>query len=161
MNLTENFTVQEMTASATAKARGIPNNPSLDVLANLRRLAIELEKVRQLAGMVPLKLHSCYRSPILNGVVGGAKNSYHMLGLAADFDPPDGTTHDQLQHAIGAEPSIDFDLILEEGTAKPESEGGSRWVHFQISKDGIPGRRLIRDAVVDKLGGTITRTSAG
>jgi hypothetical protein len=145
-----------MTASATAKARGIPNNPSLDVLANLRRLALELEKVRELCGMVPLKLHSCYRSPVLNGVVGGAKNSYHMLGLAADFDPPDGMTHDQLQHAIGAEPSIEFDKVLEE-----QAGDGAHWLHFQIPKDGTVGRRLLQDAALDKQGGAITRVTAG
>ena len=160
MKLSDNFALGEFTASATAKRLHINNNPSLDVLANLRRLAVELEKVRAITGK-PLKIASGYRAPALNKAVGGSKTSYHMDGCAADFDPPAGWTHDQLQQAIAADTGIVFDMILEEGTAKPESEGGSRWLHFQIPRPGAPARRLVKDAEVDRLGGTIVRIAAG
>lgn len=159
--LTEHFNTDEMCASATAARDGIPNDPPGDVVLSLKRLAVELEKVRAILGNQPLKLHSAYRSPALNAKVGGAAGSYHMFGCAADFDPPAGMTHDQAQHAIAAASDIAFDLVLEEGTAKPESEGGSRWIHLQIAKPGSTGRRMVRDALVDHLGGTILRTSAG
>lgn len=161
MKLTEHFSLGELTASATAKAKNIRNNPELHVLGNLQRLAIELEVVRAELGGKPLRIHSGYRSPELNKAVGGAPNSYHMQGLAADFDPPAGMTHNEAQQILAASPVLDYDLILEEGTKRPESEGGSRWIHLQIPKAGVKGRRLVRDAEVDKLGGKIVRTEPG
>jgi hypothetical protein len=124
------------------------------------RLCLELEKVRAITGE-PLRINSGYRCPELNAAVGGSPTSYHMLGLAADFDPPAGWTHDAFQHAIAERPEIVFDLLLEEGTDKAESEGGSRWIHFQVARPGREPRRLIRDATVDQLGGTITRVVVG
>lgn len=159
--LSPHFTVGELSKSATAEHLGIDNTPPPDVLTNLGRLAVQLEVVRDALGGGPLVIHSAYRCPALNKAVGGAPNSYHMLGLAADFDPPNGMTHDDAQHTLAAIGGLDYDLIMEEGTAKPESEGGSRWIHFQTSKPGVAGRRLVRDALVDHLGGTILRTSPG
>lgn len=153
MRLSEHFTVAEMLKSATADRLGIPNIPTTEVLANLARLADLLEGVRALTGK-PLSIKSGYRSPALNSAVGGSPSSYHMLGLAADFDPPAGWTHDGLQQAIGASP-LQFDLCLEE-----RAKDGAHWLHLQASKPGATPRRLIRDAELDKLGGTITRMSA-
>lgn len=124
-------------------------------MANLKRLCVELEKVRKLI-VKPLRIHSGYRSPALNAAVGGSKNSYHMKGLAADFDPPPGMTHDALQKAIAAKGDIAFDLILEE-----KAKDGAHWLHFQIPELGKPARRLVRDAELDRQGGQITRTTAG
>ena len=155
MKLSLHFDLGEFTRSATAAREGINNEPGPAVLANLARLAGELEKVRLLCN-APLHVLSGYRCPALNAAVGGSKNSYHMLGLAADFDPPPGMTHDQLQHAIGAAVDIDFDLALEE-----RAKDGAHWLHLQIPKDGTTGRRLIRDAELAKQGGAISRVTAG
>lgn len=161
LQLSKHFTLAELTRSATAARLGIENTPPEDVVLNLQRLAVELEKVRVLCGG-PLWIHSGYRSPSLNAAVGGSPTSYHLSGCAADFDPPAGMTHDALQHMIAAQGTlIAFDLVMEEGTAKPESEGGSRWIHFQIPKTDAPPRYRVLDALVDKLGGTITRVMPG
>jgi hypothetical protein len=125
-------------------------------MPNLHRLAGELEKVRALTGK-PLKVVSGYRCKRLNAAVGGQPHSYHLDGLAADFQPPPGWTHDALQQAIAADPAIAFDLIMEEATA----DGKVRWLHFQVSREGETPRRMVRDAVVDKVGGKIQRTIAG
>ena len=160
MQLSPHFTLVEFTRSPTGARLGIRNIPSLEHVANLERLALELEKVRALTGH-PLHVNSGYRCPELNAAVGGSPNSYHMLGCAADFDPPAGWTHDHLQQAIADRPDIAFDQLLEEGTVKPESEGGSRWIHFAIAALGAIPRRRVQDADVDRLGGTILRVQAG
>jgi len=73
MNLSPNFTLEEMTASETAARHGIDNTPPNDVLMNLRRLALFLEEVRTVVGM-PLRFSSGYRGPGANAKVGGKKN---------------------------------------------------------------------------------------
>lgn len=155
------FTYEELIASATAKAKGIINEPMGDAKRNLARLSQVMSLVRTALGDQPLKVNSGYRSPQLNKAVGGRSNSYHLVGCAIDFDPPAGMTHDQAQKIIAVCPDVLFDLLLEEGTVLPESAGGSRWLHLQIALPGALPRRLVRDATVDRLGGRITRTAPG
>lgn len=153
--LSPHFKLGELCKSATAERLGIDNGPPPHVLQNLRRLAVELEKIRDLTGK-PLVIHSGYRSPALNARVGGSKNSYHMLGCAADFDPPAGMSHDELQHAIEDAAHINFDLVLEE-----KAKDGAHWLHFQVARPGERPRRRVKDATLDVQGGAITRVSAG
>lgn len=84
--LSRHFTLAELTASATADARGIRNVPLGPARANLERLAETLEVARYLLD-APLIVHSGYRSPELNAAIGGAASSDHIAGLAADFTP--------------------------------------------------------------------------
>ena len=60
--LSQNFSLAEMTISETASRQGIDNWPDVVTLQNLRRLASSLERVRQLFGR-PLLVSSGYRSP--------------------------------------------------------------------------------------------------
>lgn len=153
--LSEHFTLEELTASATAKRLGIDNTPTGAIRANLGRLAVALERVRELAGDKPLHIKSGYRSPTVNQAVGGHPVSYHLLGLAADFDPPEGVTHDQLQHAI-AKSGMDFDMVLEE-----RARDGGHWLHFQLARPGDRPRRKLLDAELAVTGGKIGRITAG
>lgn len=85
MKLSEHFTLEELTRSATAKARGIDNTPTERDKANLKRLADQvLEPLRKMAG-VPIIVTSGYRCPKLNAAVGGEPTSQHMRGEAADI----------------------------------------------------------------------------
>lgn len=84
--LTRHFTLEELTASATADAHGISNVPTGPARANLEALAETLEVARYILE-APLIVHSGYRSPELNKRVGGAPGSDHAAGLAADFTP--------------------------------------------------------------------------
>jgi hypothetical protein len=156
MNLSPNLTLEEMTKSPTAKRLGILNLPGPIERNNFDRLAIQYEKIRASLGNQPIKILSGYRCLELNTHVGGSKNSYHMQGCAFDFHPPQGIGFDTAQHLIGNNPDIDFDLILEES-----AKDGAHWLHFQIPLPGNKGRRIIRDAFLDKQGGTITRTTVG
>lgn len=155
MRLTTHFTLAEFTASATAQRLGVDNTPDDAALCNLVRLAAELEKVRALTGK-PLAIKSGYRSPKVNTAVGGHPRSFHLVGCAADFDPPKGMTHDALQKKIFASRCIDFDLVLEE-----KAKDGAHWLHFQIAQVGKAPRRKLADAQLDKLGGAITAVTPG
>lgn len=89
MQLTEHFTLEEFTTSFTAKARGIDNSVSSQrVVDNLRNLCEQvLEPLRSYANQ-PITISSGYRCKALNKVVGGARNSQHMTGEAADIHIP-------------------------------------------------------------------------
>ena len=89
MQLTEHFTLEEFTFSSTAKARGIDNTVSSQrVIENLRTLCEQvLEPLRSYANQ-PITISSGYRCKTLNKVVGGARNSQHMTGEAADIHIP-------------------------------------------------------------------------
>lgn len=89
MQLTEHFTLEEFTFSSTAKARGINNTVSSQrVIENLRNLCEQvLEPLRSYANQ-PITISSGYRCKALNKVVGGARNSQHMTGEAADIHIP-------------------------------------------------------------------------
>jgi zinc D-Ala-D-Ala carboxypeptidase len=145
----------EFTRSATATRLGISNVPGPAEIANLERVRTALDRVERLVDR-PIQVLSGYRCLRLNAAVGGAPQSYHMAGCAVDFDPPEGWTHDELQHAIAEDLELFFDLCLEE-----RARDGAHWLHLQVPRPGAVGRRLLRDAELGKQGGAITRITAG
>jgi hypothetical protein len=87
--LSPHFSVEEMIKSDTAAAQGIVNAPNFDVLVQMVLLANNtLEGIRALCGGNPLIISSGFRCGDLNEAVGGAENSAHLLGCAADFIVP-------------------------------------------------------------------------
>lgn len=94
MNLTKNFTLEELTASATAKRHGIRNVPSKDGQAKLATLAKEiLQPIRDAYGR-SIIVTSGYRCAKLNSIVGGAKTSDHIYCCAADIRSVSDTKED-------------------------------------------------------------------
>jgi zinc D-Ala-D-Ala carboxypeptidase len=87
-NLTPHFTLHEFTASDTAAMRGIDNTPTPAALAQLEQTAELMERVRATCGSNPVLISSGYRCPALNSAVGGAAQSAHLYGCAADFTVP-------------------------------------------------------------------------
>lgn len=77
MRLTENFTLPEF---ASNDGTSFPE----DVKQNLQLLANNLQVLRNHLGK-PIIINSAYRSPSHNEKIGGAKNSQHILGKAADI----------------------------------------------------------------------------
>ena len=139
MNLSPNFTLEEMTASETAVRYGIDNTPDNDVLMNLRRLALFLEDVRTAVGM-PLRINSAYRSIEANRIVGGKSTSQHCRGVAADLKVK-GMTPDQVVKAIIAA-KLPYDQVIREFDS---------WTHVSISntKDEKPRKMAL---IIDKTG---------
>lgn len=85
MRLTNNFTLEELYASATAARRGIDNTPSPIVQQNLRMLAERILQPIRDEYKHAIIVTSGYRCAALNKAVGGAKTSQHLTGCAADI----------------------------------------------------------------------------
>jgi len=66
-----------------------------DVQGNVLLLMFKLEAVRFIGGQRPLRVNSAYRTHEHNHDVGGAQNSQHRYGIAADITL-DGLTPSQL-----------------------------------------------------------------
>ena len=88
MRITKNFTLEELTKSGTAIRHGINNQPGQQELLNMFHLTVSL--LQPLRDMIkqPITVNSCYRSRNLNELIGGARNSQHMSGQAADIESP-------------------------------------------------------------------------
>ena len=85
----KNFKLSEFFVSSTADKNGIKNEPSFDekaaIVRNINLLVDNvLDPIRDIAH-TPILITSGYRCPIVNKLVGGADNSQHMSGCAADF----------------------------------------------------------------------------
>ncbi|OGT54233.1 MAG: peptidase M15 [Gammaproteobacteria bacterium RIFCSPHIGHO2_12_FULL_63_22] len=125
MQLSQHFTLDELTRSDYAIRHGIDNTPSAEVLANIGMLAAGLEGVRAVLA-VPVHVSSGYRCAKLNSAIGGSKSSAHMQGLAADFTCPQfGTPADVARVLVESKLRIGFDQLILEG----------RWVHVSFSDE--------------------------
>ena len=80
-NLSEHFVLGEFTRS---KYPEVYNIPSHEAIANLKRLCVWLEVLRNEVGH-PIVINSGYRSPQLNRKVGVAPTSNHLTGCAVDI----------------------------------------------------------------------------
>lgn len=91
MRITDNFTLEELTASATAKSRGIKNTPDVTCAIKLTLLlAYVLQPIRD-RYRKPIRITSGYRCAELNKAVGGVAGSDHTYGCAVDIKSNYGT----------------------------------------------------------------------
>lgn len=88
--LSKHFTLYELIRSDAAQKNGIYNIPNIYTINELRRLCeYILEPIRQQIDK-PIIVTSGYRSYKLNKFIGGAPNSDHVYGSAADVRLADG-----------------------------------------------------------------------
>jgi hypothetical protein len=139
MNLSENFTLEEMTASETAARYHIDNTPPNEVLLNLRRLALFLEDVRKTLDK-PIHINSAYRSPEANQKVGGKSTSQHCRGTAADIKVK-GMTPDQVVRAV-IKSGLKYDQVIREFDS---------WTHISIP-NGKEIEPRLQALIIDKKG---------
>ena len=86
MNLSHNFTLQELIKSHEAVRKGLDNAPSQEVISNLQELSnMVLQPIRDHFDK-SVTVNSGYRSPEVNTAVGGSKTSDHCKGQAADIE---------------------------------------------------------------------------
>ena len=88
-----------------------------------------LEPARKVVG--PIIINSGFRCSRVNALVGGVKNSQHLLGQAADIRPRDPTKFQQLVDFLQHHPQTDQLLT------------GSGWLHISWSPL-TPPRHFIR-----------------
>ena len=137
MILTQNFTLEELTAT---QHRTLDNTPNSSEINNLRRLAEMLEEVKTLLDGKPIMINSGFRSKAVNDAVGSKDSSQHRVGCAADIRVP-GLTPDQVVKAIIGSP-IAFDQIIREFDS---------WTHISVPNNpsGIPRKQAL---IIDKSG---------
>ena len=137
--LSEHFTLEELSHSDIAVRLGIDNTPPIDLYDNLRRLCVLLESVRKTIGK-PILINSGYRSMALNQVVKGQTMSQHLIGCAADIRIT-GMTPDEVIQAIKYS-DIQFDQMIREFDS---------WTHISVANSpNITPRNQI--LIIDKEG---------
>ena len=130
MNLSRNFSLQELTKSDTAIRMDIDNNPNADQIEKLKALCENiLQPVRDHFGRV--KVTSGFRSEKLCLAIGSSVNSQHARAEAADFEVID-TDNAELADWIYKNLEPD-QLILE--FYKP-GEPNSGWIHCSWIPEG-------------------------
>ena len=130
MNLSRNFTLQELIKSDTAIRLDINNNPNSGQIEKLKDLCENiLQPVRDHFGRV--KVTSGFRSEQLCLKIGSSINSQHAKAEAADFECL-GTDNAELADWIYS--NLEFDqLILEFYTP---GEPNSGWIHCSYIPHG-------------------------
>jgi len=130
MNLTRNFTLQELIKSDTAIRKGIDNNPNADQIEKLKKLCENvLQPVRDQFGRV--KVTSGYRSPELCVAIGSSVNSQHAKAEAADFEV---LGVDNAEVADWVYKNCQTDQLILEFYTPGEPQSGwihASWVEFQ------------------------------
>lgn len=136
--LSKNFVLSEFTKSNLAVRFGLDNTPTDEVIRNLQNLVDFVLQPIADHFKKPVTISSGYRSPKVNKKAGGADNSQHMKGEAADIEIFGISNYDL---AVWIEENLDFDqLILEFWEAKAPDSG---WVHVSYVARG-KNRRDIR-----------------
>ena len=143
--VTMHFTIEELCASDTAKARGISNKPNTEQIINLVYLAANVLEPLRVAMGEPIKIGSGFRCPALNKAVGGVGNSQHMKGQAADLCI-DGNIEKGKRWFNYIRQHLPFDQLIWEHNAK-----GSYWVHVSfVHPDFGKNRRQVIDNLLKK-----------
>ena len=137
MNLTEHFTLEELTHT---DHREFDNTPNETELENLKRLAAFLEEVKQALGGRPVMVNSAFRSKQVNDAVGSKDTSQHRIGCAVDIRVPE-LTPDQVVKTIMAS-GLGYDQLIREF---------DRWTHVSIPNiAGAEPRKQV--LIIDKQG---------
>ena len=136
-NLTEHFTLEELTHT---DHRQFDNTPNESEIANLQRLAEFLERVKMVLRGKPIMINSAFRSKQVNDAVGSKDSSQHRLGCAADIRVPLMTPNEVIQAIIVS--GLEYDQIIREFDS---------WTHISIPNhpEDKPRKQAL---IIDKAG---------
>jgi hypothetical protein len=137
MNLSPNFTLDELTHT---DHREFENTPNESELANLTRLAAFLETVKTAVGGKPIIVNSAFRCKQVNDAVGSSDRSQHRLGCAADIRVPQMTPDEVVKAIIAA--NLPYDQVIREF---------DRWTHVSIPNT-VEAKPRGQKLLIDKTG---------
>jgi hypothetical protein len=137
MQLSEHFSLEELTATSH---REFDNTPKANELANLMRLAALLEQVKTVLGGKPVMINSGFRSKQVNDSVGSKDTSQHRLGCAADIRVPGMTPNEVVQALIKS--NIGYDQLIREFDS---------WTHISVPNEMsiFPRKQVL---IIDRQG---------
>ena len=134
----QHFTIQELSASATAERLAIDNTPPRAAQRMLTILVEQLlDPIRRRYG-APIIVTSGYRCPALNTAVGGVANSHHMVGCAADITTGSVENNTMLFALI-----IDMQTTHAIRFTQLIAEKDYRWLHISY----VPG--MLRNQIIN------------
>lgn len=123
--LSPHFRLREMVVTSH---RTYDNTPGEIAIGKLTRLCQTLlEPIREMFG--PLYVTSGFRCVEVNAAIGGATNSAHMFGRAADFVPLDGHLTTDVVAWVAYASGLPFDKVIDEYSST------SNWIHIQIARE--------------------------
>lgn len=138
------FTINEMVKSDVAKKYKINNTPSPEIQSHLVELIDNLlDPLRESWTLycsqngwkkAGINVNSGYRCPDLNIKVGGAKNSAHLTGYAADLSPSNGKVKEFIAFCSSWVKNKNFDQCIDEY---------SRWCHLGYKRNDGSQRKQI------------------
>lgn len=138
--------MEELYASATAKAKGINNKPNAQQMINLVYLCAYVLEPLRVAMKEPIKIGSGFRCEALNKAVGGVSNSQHMKGQAVDLCI-DGDIKKGKKWFEYIKNHLPFDQLIWEKNPKT----GSYWVHVSyVYPDFGRNRRQVIENLLKK-----------
>jgi hypothetical protein len=137
MNLSEHFTLEELTHTDHREYDNVPNDAETE---NLIRLAKFLEQVKELLGGKPIMVNSAFRCKQVNDAVGSKDSSQHRTGCAADIRVPGLTPNEVVQQIIAS--GIEFDQVIREF---------DRWTHISVPNHADDKARK-QALIIDKTG---------
>ena len=129
MQLSKNFSLNELTKSDTALRHDMDNTPPPEAIECLRALCDNvLQPVRDHFGK-SVRVNSGYRHPDVNAKVGGSKTSDHCKGMAAGIEIATVPNHELAQWIADNCPAY-RQIILEFYTRGQPDSG---WVHVSYN----------------------------
>ena len=120
------FSIGELCRSNVADLKSIPNHPNTYQKMNMEKLIRNvLDPLRFKFGK-PIYVNSGFRCAMLNELIGGARNSQHMDGKAADItsgNKKDNKVIFDLAQSMG----LEFDQLI--------NENQFSWIHISYNED--------------------------
>lgn len=127
IQFTKNFSLHELISSQAATRLNISQqfNPPESVIKNLEALCVNVLQPLRDAIRQPLQISSGYRCPEVNKSIGGATNSQHLTGQAADIQC----------FALGNEKLFKKIVSLQLPFDQMINEFNYAWVHVSYNAD--------------------------